>query len=46
MGRELIEAYPIFKNTLLEAEGYLKEFGSTWSVIGKLRIEPLRDVQD
>lgn len=34
MGRELIEAYPIFKECLLEADGYLKELGATWSLIG------------
>jgi acyl transferase domain-containing protein len=36
MGRELIEAYPVFKDCVIEAEGYLKEFGSKWSLIGKL----------
>lgn len=35
MGRELIEAYPVFKASLLEAEGYLKELGATWSLLGK-----------
>lgn len=34
MGRELIEAYPVFKACLQEAEGYLRDFGSTWSVMG------------
>lgn len=34
MGRELIEAYPVFKDCLLEADGYLKELGATWSLIG------------
>ena len=38
MGRELIEAYPVFKASLLEAEGYLKAFGSTFSVMGRFRI--------
>ena len=36
MGRELIEAYPVFKECLLEADGYLKEFGATWSLIGAI----------
>ncbi|KAI9879283.1 MAG: hypothetical protein M1830_009013 [Pleopsidium flavum] len=36
MGRELIEAYPEFKAYLLEAEGYLKELGATWSLIDEL----------
>jgi acyl transferase domain-containing protein len=35
MGRELIEAYPVFKNVILAAEKHLKEFGSTWNIIGK-----------
>lgn len=34
MGRELIEAYPLFKASVLEAEGYLQELGSTWNLIG------------
>lgn len=38
MGRELIEAYPVFKACLLEAEGYLKEFGATYSLIGIFKI--------
>ncbi|KAL1850583.1 Type I Iterative PKS [Paecilomyces lecythidis] len=36
MGRELIEAYPLFKSTLLEAEGYLEEFGANWSLTEEL----------
>jgi hypothetical protein len=35
MGRELIDAYPTFKATLREAEGYLTKLGATWSLIGK-----------
>ena len=35
MGRELIEAYPVFKASLLEAEGYLKDFGARFSVMGR-----------
>jgi acyl transferase domain-containing protein len=35
MGRELIEAYPLFKASVLEAEAYLHELGSTWNLIGK-----------
>ena len=34
MGRELIEAYPLFKASVLESEGYLRELGSTWNLIG------------
>lgn len=40
MGRELIEAYPVFKASLLEAQEYLKEFGATFSVMGKLKSLP------
>ncbi|KAL8907696.1 MAG: hypothetical protein Q9207_001265 [Kuettlingeria erythrocarpa] len=36
MGRELIEAYPVFKISLLEAEGYLKELGAPWSLLEEL----------
>ena len=35
MGRELIEAYPVFKNIILAADKHLKEIGSTWNLIGK-----------
>ena len=34
MGRELIGTYPIFKETLKEAEGYLRDFGADWSMVG------------
>ena len=34
MGRELIEAYPIFKATIAAAENHLKDLGCTWSVLG------------
>jgi acyl transferase domain-containing protein/NADPH:quinone reductase-like Zn-dependent oxidoreductase len=36
MGRELIHAYPVFRETLYEADGYLREFGATWSLIEEL----------
>lgn len=35
MGRELIGAYPVFKNSLLESEKHLKELGATWSLLGE-----------
>lgn len=35
MGRDLVEAYPIYRAAIMEAEGYLKEFGTTWSLLGK-----------
>jgi acyl transferase domain-containing protein len=34
MGRELIEAYPVFKDALLEADQFLKSFGAEWSILG------------
>ncbi|KAL8787706.1 MAG: hypothetical protein Q9195_007662 [Heterodermia aff. obscurata] len=33
MGRELIDAYPIFKDSLRECDQHLKELGASWSVI-------------
>lgn len=36
MGRELIEVYPIFRVTLHEAGGYLKEFGADWLLVEEL----------
>lgn len=35
MGRELMEAYPVYKAELEEADRHLKELGSTWSLVGK-----------
>ena len=35
MGRELMEAYPVYRDCLLEADEYLEEFGATWSVMGE-----------
>ena len=34
MGRELIEAYPIFEESLCEADKYLRDFGASWSLMG------------
>ena len=36
MGRELISAYPVFRETLHEADKYLREFGAPWSLIEEL----------
>lgn len=36
MGRELIDAYPVYKASLEEAEEYLREFGANWSLIEEL----------
>lgn len=34
MGRELMGAYPVFEESLREADEYLKELGAPWSLIG------------
>lgn len=34
MGRELIEAYPVFKQSLCEADQCLKDLGCPWSMVG------------
>ena len=34
MGRELINTYPVFRQSLDRADRYLKEFGCEWSIIG------------
>ena len=36
MGRELIQAYPVFANTLRKIGTYLKLIGSSWDLIGVL----------
>ena len=36
MGRELISAYPVFRQALCEAERYLREFGATYSLMEEL----------
>lgn len=36
MARELIEAYPLFRSTLQEAEDHLVEFGANWSLTEEL----------
>lgn len=35
MGRELITAYPVFGRAITKAGELLKEFGASWSLIGK-----------
>jgi acyl transferase domain-containing protein len=35
MGRELMGTYPVFMETLEECDGYLREFGADWSLIGE-----------
>ncbi|KAF7532113.1 hypothetical protein G7054_g8247 [Neopestalotiopsis clavispora] len=36
MGRELIEAYPVFGNSLREADKLLKDYGASWSLLEEL----------
>ncbi|KAL1623909.1 Type I Iterative PKS [Neofusicoccum ribis] len=36
MGRELIGVYPVFTDTLYEADQYLRQFGCPWSLIDEL----------
>ena len=36
MGKELVDAYPVYKASLEEAEGYLREFGPDWSLMEEL----------
>lgn len=35
MGRELIDAYPVFKTTLMDCDAHLKNLGAKWNMIGK-----------
>jgi hypothetical protein len=34
MGRELINAYPVFGRSIQEADEILKEYGAPWSLRG------------
>ncbi|KAI2613433.1 putative FSP1 [Hypoxylon sp. NC1633] len=36
MGRELVAAHPVFKASLEEADGYLRELGADWSLMEEL----------
>ncbi|KAJ5787110.1 polyketide synthase [Penicillium paradoxum] len=36
MGRELINAYPVYRASLEEADGYLAQFGADWSLVEEL----------
>lgn len=36
MGRELIKAYPVFENTILQADACIQKLGSQWSLIGTM----------
>lgn len=35
MGHELIEAFPVFRDSLEQCEQHLRSFGATWSLLGK-----------
>jgi acyl transferase domain-containing protein len=35
MGRELLEAYPVFKKSIDKATDILRKFGAAWSLLGK-----------
>ncbi|KAK7958258.1 hypothetical protein PG988_013106 [Apiospora saccharicola] len=37
MGRELIQAYPVFKEAILECDRYIQEMGASWTVMGLLQ---------
>ncbi|PYI35790.1 polyketide synthase [Aspergillus indologenus CBS 114.80] len=40
MGRELINSYPVFRQTLLECDGYIRDLGANWSILEELnRVE-------
>lgn len=44
MGRELIAAYPIFRQALEDADKHVKSLGSPWSVIGEFLCRTLPDL--
>jgi acyl transferase domain-containing protein len=35
MGRQLIQAYPVFKDSILECDTYIKDMGAQWNIMGK-----------
>lgn len=37
MGRELIEAFPVFRASLVRCDGYIRELGASWSILGTYR---------
>ncbi|KAK2590623.1 hypothetical protein QQS21_011689 [Conoideocrella luteorostrata] len=36
MGRELVAAYPVFRDTMLHAESYIQSLGAEWSVLDEI----------
>jgi acyl transferase domain-containing protein/NADPH:quinone reductase-like Zn-dependent oxidoreductase len=39
MGRELLKSNPIFRNTITQADVYLREIGAKWSLITELSLD-------
>lgn len=40
MGRELLEEYPVYRQSIEEAEAHLKDLGATWSLLEELQRDP------
>ena len=40
MGRELIATYPVFKAAILECDRYIKDMGSSWTLMGRVLPSP------
>lgn len=45
MGRELFDAYPVFKDAILECDGYIKEMGAKWTIMGKFQLSKKKGFQ-
>jgi acyl transferase domain-containing protein len=45
MGRELFDAYPVFKDAVLECDGYIKEMGAKWTTMGKFQLSKKKGLQ-
>lgn len=35
MGKELLDAYPVFREAILECDAYIREMGAKWTIMGK-----------
>jgi len=42
MGRELIQAYPVFNSAIREADSILRVYGATWSLLGMCIMIPVQ----
>ncbi|KAL6816622.1 putative polyketide synthase [Trichoderma sp. SZMC 28015] len=40
MGRELLEEYPVYRQSIEEAEAHLHDLGATWSLLEELQRDP------